>query len=377
MVDEPGHLGGVEAVVAVLARGLAARGHIVDRYGLYPATPRPGEPEPAPPGFYLHQADPGLLYSPLTPWHRAKLAVRGQWRGVRAFDRGVRALRERLARHPDTVMVATQLRSAEYLAAGGFDPARLIVQYHDAHHAAHSGQDMARLRWIASRSARILALSEGDAALFRESGITGATTMRNPFDLSLLERFDPRAPREDTVVMGARYEAQKALDVAVRAWADVGRDHPGWELRIFGEGTLRGELQALIDATGARARLMGSTADLPAQLATASIHALSSAHEGMPVVIAEAMCVGTPTVTTDSSPGVRELVGDDEAGLVVPTGDVPALAAALRRLIDDPALRVRLAERGPDRIRRFDPEAVLDDWEALFDELRMPAALSW
>ncbi len=82
----------------------------------------------------------------------------------------------------------------------------------------------------------------------------------------------------------------------------------------------------------------------------------------MGLVIAEAMASGTPTVATDCGPGVRDLITSEETGLLVPTGDVSALATALDRLISDAALRQRLAEAARSTISHHDVDAVVDDW---------------
>ena len=71
-------------------------------------------------------------------------------------------------------------------------------------------------------------------------------------------------------------------------------------------------------------------------------------HEGIPVSLMEAMAHGVPVVSTETG-GIPELLGDG-AGLLVPPGDPEALAAALRRLLEDPALRIRLGAAGRRRI---------------------------
>ena len=75
-------------------------------------------------------------------------------------------------------------------------------------------------------------------------------------------------------------------------------------------------------------------------------------------VVAEAMANGLPVVASDLEP-IRELVGDDEAGLLVPAGDAAAAAGALRRLAADPALRDELGARGLERSGAFAPDVVV------------------
>ena len=75
-------------------------------------------------------------------------------------------------------------------------------------------------------------------------------------------------------------------------------------------------------------------------------------------VAVEAMLNGIPVVASDL-PAHRALLGDEEAGLLVPVEDAAAGSAAVARLVDDPALRARLGERGRERAQAYLPEVVV------------------
>jgi glycosyltransferase involved in cell wall biosynthesis len=92
----------------------------------------------------------------------------------------------------------------------------------------------------------------------------------------------------------------------------------------------------------------------------------SGDRDGIPNVLVEAMACGVPVVTTPVS-GIPELVRDGENGLLVPPDDPDALAAAILRLRDDPALHRRLAEAGRATVRaQFDGDRLAGDLVALF-----------
>lgn len=371
--DQPDRLGGVQRVIRTLADGLTDRGHHVTLLGLEPADP----PAPLPTRNRLAQATAlaaptTLPYEPATRSRRARLALRGHWGGLARHHRSLARLRALLdpADAPTTI-VLTQLRAAEHvLQALRPWPAhtrrrvRLIGQYHDACHAAAANGDLTRLRRLRPHLDDLLVLNEGDAAQFRAAGIPVAV-LRNPVDPTA----PPARPRAPLVVTGARYAPQKALDVLLRAWAALAPAHPEWRLELYGEGPDQAELHTLIDTLGIAdsATLRGPTDDFAAVLAAASICALSSRHEGMGLVLAEAMAAGTPCVATDAGPGVRELIDPGRTGLLTPVGDAPALARALEHLMRDPAERERLAAAARIRLRRFAVEAVLDDWETLLN----------
>lgn len=110
----------------------------------------------------------------------------------------------------------------------------------------------------------------------------------------------------------------------------------------------------------ARISLLGRRDDVPALLSAADVFVLPSYREGMPRSIIEAMASGLPVVATNIR-GCREEVVDGETGLLVPVRDARALATALNRLVDDPALRKRMGRAGHRRAQAlFDETQVLN-----------------
>lgn len=110
---------------------------------------------------------------------------------------------------------------------------------------------------------------------------------------------------------------------------------------------------------GNRLRRLGDREDVPALLAAADIFVLPSHFEGLPLSVIEAMLTGLPVVASDIR-GPREQVQEGLTGLLVPPRDVPALAAALRLLAGNPALRTRLGRAGRERaLARYDEARVV------------------
>jgi glycosyltransferase involved in cell wall biosynthesis len=109
---------------------------------------------------------------------------------------------------------------------------------------------------------------------------------------------------------------------------------------------------------GARLRRLGYRDDVPAILAAADIFVLPSHFEGLPMSVIEAMLTGLPVVAT-AIRGPREQVVEGETGLLVPPMQISPLAAALRRLVADPALRARMGEAGRARAVALYDEALV------------------
>ena len=144
------------------------------------------------------------------------------------------------------------------------------------------------------------------------------------------------------------------------------------QLAIAGEGPLRDDLSRQINDLGLsdRVRLLGLRDDMPDLYYASDALVLSSAWEGMPVVMLEAMASATPIVSTAVG-AVPELVTDGESGFVVPPGDHIALADAMERMMDlSNEDRHALGEAGHDRVRsEFSLDRVIDKWEDLFNRL--------
>jgi glycosyltransferase involved in cell wall biosynthesis len=86
------------------------------------------------------------------------------------------------------------------------------------------------------------------------------------------------------------------------------------------------------------------------------------------IVALEAMATGTPVVASRIG-GLTDIVEDGVTGVLVPPGDVQALAAAMRRLVDDPALRGRMGERGRERVGRFRERVVVPRFERVYEDV--------
>ena len=101
----------------------------------------------------------------------------------------------------------------------------------------------------------------------------------------------------------------------------------------------------------------------------ASAFVLSSRYEGFANVLGEAMALGLPAIAFDCDFGPSELVHDGEDGLLVPAGDVAALADGLDRLLGDAPLRARLGAAARPAMRALDPKRIAGQWDAVIERL--------
>ncbi len=138
------------------------------------------------------------------------------------------------------------------------------------------------------------------------------------------------------VLAVGRLHPQKDFETLIRAFALV-RKRREARLLILGEGEERRNLQTLIgelDLTGS-VELAGFADNPFAYLARASVFVLSSAWEGLPTVLIEALACGTPVVSTECGGGPSEIFGTEALGLLVPVRDPSAMADAICATLDD------------------------------------------
>ena len=212
----------------------------------------------------------------------------------------------------------------------------------------------------------VVTLTERDAQdyrrLLREA--TPVTAIPNGVELDDTRRSDPAAR---SVVAVGRLTAQKGFDRLIDAFGDVAGSETDWSLTIVGRGEQRRQLVQQIERRGLadRVRLTGFVPDVAAELAGASVFAMSSRREGLPMAMLEAMASGLAIVSFDCPTGPRELVEDGTDGLLVPENDVPALAAALARVMADEQLRGRLGTAARVKAAAYSTDQLALRWSRL------------
>jgi glycosyltransferase involved in cell wall biosynthesis len=165
-----------------------------------------------------------------------------------------------------------------------------------------------------------------------------------------LDRF-VFVPREGTVtprivIVGA-LNAFKRPDLGLRAFAHLRKELQGARLALAGDGPMRPALETLCRELrlGDSVEFLGYRADLPDVLAECHVCWHVSRSEGFGLAVAEAMASGLPVVGMDV-PGVRDLLGEGKAGILVPECDPVSLADRTIRLLRDDALFRRIARAG-------------------------------
>jgi len=167
-----------------------------------------------------------------------------------------------------------------------------------------------------------------------------------------------------------RFDEAKDYPTMLQAFARTAGEQPAVLLLVGGDG-LEEKMMPLVQRLGleSRVRFLGVRDDIQLLMKGADGYLMSSAWEGMPMVLLEAAATGLPIVTTDVG-GNREVVEDEVSGFVVAPGDPDGLARAIQRMMELPAVeRHMMGEAGRRRVeQRFGLQAIVDQWEALYAE---------
>ncbi len=166
-----------------------------------------------------------------------------------------------------------------------------------------------------------------------------------------------------------RFEAAKDYPNMLRAFARVREEQPGAVLLLVGRGSLQVGTEALAAALGleGQVRFVGTREDVPEFMTVADGYVMSSAWEGMPMVLLEAAAAGLPIVATRVG-GNQEVVRDGDTGFLAPPGDDAALGAAMLRLMALPETERRaMGAHGHDHVRQhYGLGRVVDRYEAVY-----------
>lgn len=220
-------------------------------------------------------------------------------------------------------------------------------------------------RYVFRHSARVTCVSSWLAAQAAPFCRTAPVVAPMPAVTSL---FQPSGDRDaNRIVFVGRLSAQKGIETALRAVALMKRRIV---LEVIGDGPDRSGLVDLASRLGLSDRILWrghvKHGELPQLLSRASVLIAPFIDEGLGLVAAEAQLCETPPVGFASG-GLTDVIENDVTGVLVAPADVDALAAAVERIVDDPALRERLGSAGRTAaLARFSPSSVADRYAQIY-----------
>lgn len=181
--------------------------------------------------------------------------------------------------------------------------------------------------------------------------------------------------RSKSVVQSGRLVDFKNQPMLIKAFVEVHKKHPDYDLKIYGGDSLDGTkeiLETLIAENKAEdyIHLMGASDSLEKDLVDAALFAFTSDWEGLPNALMEAMALGLPIVATDCPcGGPRTIMEHEVSGLLITIKNQQALEDGINRLIEDPELAKRLGREAAKISERANAEVIFAQWRDYIEEL--------
>lgn len=261
---------------------------------------------------------------------------------------------------------------------------RLLNQVHAENYFGRNGAKAKLVRWLDTWTAQwadcFVAVSHHTAATLIRQGYPRERVREIynavPWEEELPHERDGARPRKQVIGCVARLAESKGQRELIRAFSGLAAKHPEAVLWLVGKdqqtgGRFETEVRSLTRDLGVESRVVfcGHHEDVRPLMQQMTTLVLASLTEAFPVVLLEAMSLGVPVVATAVA-GVPEIVMDQETGLLVPSGDVGALAVAIDRLLSDTKLARSLGERGRQSVTsRFTKDKMLGEMRAIYSEL--------
>jgi len=228
----------------------------------------------------------------------------------------------------------------------------------------------------------VITISEGIRQVLLHEGLAAekVTCVRSALDpLPWQQTCDRAALRhefrlpDDALVAGmiAQFIPRKGHRHLLAALPELLRDHPDLQLLLFGQGPLVPEIETAIAAQGlaGHVRLAGFRPDLARWLGCLDLVVHPAEMEGLGVSLLQAAAAGVPVIACRAG-GMPEVVEDGRTGLLIEPGDVAGLASAMRRLLDDRALRSEMGRHGRARVEtRFSPQMMVEGNIAVYRQM--------
>ncbi len=216
--------------------------------------------------------------------------------------------------------------------------------------------------------------TEGAREFFAPRLQKNSRIILNPINPKYIGVPEPER-RNKTVVQSGRLVDFKNQPMLIKAFLEVHKKHPDYDLKIYGGDSHDGTkeiLERIIEENRAQdyVHLMGASDSLEKELNDAALFAFSSDWEGLPNALMEAMALGLPIVATDCPcGGPRTIMTDEVNGLLVPIKDQKAMEEGINRLIEDRMLAERLGKEARKIAEIANGEAVFEQWREYIEQL--------
>ncbi|WP_071134460.1 glycosyltransferase [Millionella massiliensis] len=177
--------------------------------------------------------------------------------------------------------------------------------------------------------------------------------------------------KEKTILVVARFdERHKRISLILKMWKTLQFLHPDWNLQVVGFGPDEYLYRKLVQQWQLERVIFEGRQQNPEPFYTkAAIFVMTSAFEGWGMTLCEAMQKGCVPVVMDSFESVHDLISNGVNGYIVRNNDLKMFIQRVNQLITQPEVRIRMAYKGPESMRRFSRQAIGEQWVKLYNEV--------
>ncbi len=338
--------GGAQKILIGLANRLVAEGYPVKIITLSGPTPPAFEVDPSIEITHLN-----LLSNSAGPFQSLSASLRRIWTLRKQF----RSMKpKRILSFMDRVNILV------LLATRGLRT-RVIVseRSHPSKNSVKPGLNLMR-RLLYPWANIVVFQTSGARSHFPFLAKESTTIIPNPAELISREQAEP--PTRKMIVGIGRLSREKGFDLLVKAFANLAKQFPDWNLCIFGDGPERVVLETLARSLDVKLELPGWR-DPSQALAMADLFVLPSRFEGFPNSLIEAMSAQVPIISSDCDFGPREILNDGEFGTLFRCDDFKDLEAKLSWAISNEQARHKMAQQGYESLQRYNPDRIFSEWK--------------
>ena len=194
----------------------------------------------------------------------------------------------------------------------------------------------------------------------------------NPIDMKEYAGIALKIKKENKIVSVGRLEKQKNQLLLIDAFNDIKDKYKDFNLYIYGEGSHRIELENRIAQLNLKDRvfLPGNSNKVFEDIKDAKLFVLTSNYEGMPNALAEAMCLGIPSISTNVS-GVKDLIEDGQNGYIINVNDKDALINRMQIILNDVKLSEDFSTKSVQLNDKLNVDTISNTWCELIKQINM------
>lgn len=224
-----------------------------------------------------------------------------------------------------------------------------------------------RLQYYVKFYDQLVLLTKRDMELWGNR--SNMTYIYNP--LSFRSNIISTTENKQIIAVGSLTPA-KGMDQLIHAFGQIAHKFRDWNLVIYGSGQDLEYLNELIEKYDIKEQvnIYAPVLNIQDKLIESSIYAFPSRSDGFGLVLTEAMECGLPCVAFDCECGPREIVHNNETGIIVPDKNISNFASALQLLMSDNVLRKQMGKKAKQNVKRFYVESIMPEWIKLFEKLK-------